>query len=278
MTESLRVAILGAGKIGCSIHRGLVAAGHAPVLLWTRSAATAAAAGVPATSGALPDIDADLVLLAVEDSAVASLAAELLRDNRLPKDVVVAHTAGALDLAPLSSLSASCSTGSFHPIVSVASRTTPLSGSFAGIAGTDARSDARLTELAALLGMRVVRPQGDRARYHAAAAIAGNFPQVLLEAATRLLLECGLTAAETREAFGPLLLSAARNAAESGPAAGLTGPIVRGDLATVERHLKAIEAAAAVERLYVAASAIAVDLAGQRGAPNLDALRDRLKP
>jgi predicted short-subunit dehydrogenase-like oxidoreductase (DUF2520 family) len=270
VTAALRVAILGAGRVGCSIHRGLTDAGQTPVLLWTRSAAShqaALAAGFPVTTGALPSVDAELILLTVEDSAVASLALHM--KARASTAAVLAHTAGALDLTPLDGWP---SKGSFHPIVSVASRTTSLASAFAAIAASDEMADARLLELARLLRMGVVHPTGDRARYHAAAAIAGNFPQVLLEAASRVLRDCGLSADEARQAFGPLLESAARNAAALGPSAGLTGPVVRGDVATVQRHLNAL-AGSDTEALYRMASLIATDLAEQRGAPNLEALR-----
>lgn len=252
-----RIAILGAGRAGCSLFKAL---GRSDTLLWTRSAATAEAArreGFPVVSGPLPDLSGiGLVLLAVSDGAVSVTA------SRLPADTTVAHLSGALDLDVLG---ARPSAGSLHPLVSMATRRTPLRGAAAAVAATTPSLDATLTELAEALGLFVIHPMGDRARYHAAASIVGNFPQVLLEAASRLLVTMGLSADEARRALGPLLEGAARNAAALGPMAGLTGPIVRGDVEVVRRHFNAIGGSPETEALYRAASRIAMELARRRG-------------
>ena len=76
-----------------------------------------------------------------------------------------------------------------------------------------------------------------RAAYHAAAAIASNFLVALEESAAELLDSCGVD--DARELLAPLVLRTAANWAEHGPEA-LTGPIARGDEATVARHLAAL--------------------------------------
>jgi predicted short-subunit dehydrogenase-like oxidoreductase (DUF2520 family) len=84
-------------------------------------------------------------------------------------------------------------------------------------------------------------PEEARAAYHAAASISSNFLVALEETAAELLERAGIE--EGRELLVPLVLRTAANWAERGPDA-LTGPIARGDEATVERHLAAIEASA----------------------------------
>jgi len=276
-----RIAIFGAGRTGGALFHGLAAAGEPPVLLWTRSEATARAAqaeGFPAVSGPLPPADVDLIFLAVTDGAVASLAAELA--GRLSPRTLVAHTAGALDLSPLAPLSAAGhAVGSLHPAVSIASRRTPLAGRAAALAASTPEADAVLARVAGVLGMPIIRPQGDRARYHAACAMVGNFPQVLLEAAERLGLGAGLSREEGRLAFGSLLVGAAGNAADRGPAGGLTGPLRRGEVEIVRRHLEAIRAAdpnGELLALYRAAAWVALDLAEAEGAPNIAAMKQLL--
>jgi predicted short-subunit dehydrogenase-like oxidoreductase (DUF2520 family) len=279
-----KVTILGAGRVGSSLHRALADAGAAGTLIWTRTEATALAArkdGVPAVFGELPSIPSGLIFLAVSDPAVAPLAATLAKSGLLKETAIVAHVSGALDLTPLEPLkSAGIATGSFHPVVSVASRRTTLRGTFAAIDAAAPLADMALGGIAALLGMSVIRPRGDRGRYHAAAAIAGNFPQVLLEAAIRLLLEAGLTREEAQAAFGPLLVSAAENAARQGPAGGLTGPVARGDADLVQRHLRALEGGSRrdLAELYRAATRIAADLAEQQGVADVDAIRQLVAP
>ena len=80
-------------------------------------------------------------------------------------------------------------------------------------------------------------PEERRAAYHAAASIASNFLVALEESAAGLLAEAG--APDARELLAPLVLRTAANWSERG-AAALTGPIARGDEATVARHLEAL--------------------------------------
>jgi predicted short-subunit dehydrogenase-like oxidoreductase (DUF2520 family) len=80
-------------------------------------------------------------------------------------------------------------------------------------------------------------PEERRAAYHAAASMASNFLVALEESAAGLLAEAG--APDARELLAPLVLRTAANWSERG-AAALTGPIARGDEATVARHLAAL--------------------------------------
>ncbi|MEZ5062299.1 MAG: DUF2520 domain-containing protein [Solirubrobacterales bacterium] len=91
-------------------------------------------------------------------------------------------------------------------------------------------------------------PAGSRAAYHAAASMASNFLIALESSAAALLDAAGID--DARELLAPLVLRSAANWAEAGDAA-LTGPIARGDEATVARHLEAIAATAPeLEDLY----------------------------
>lgn len=273
------VVILGAGRAGCSLHAALDAFGYDNLRLWTRSESTAHAAQAdgfdvehqaPSDSvhDALPaDVgDADVVFLAVADPAVGPLAARLAASGLARPGRVFAHLAGALDLRPLDPLrEAGASTGSVHPLASLATRRSPLSGFAAAIEASDAKAHALLSRVATDAGLVPFDAPADRAKHHAACCIVGNFPQVLLEAATRVLVSEGIEPDVARRALGPLLVGAARNALEKGPAAGLTGPVSRGDATTVSRHLEALTAIPAVEPLYRDATRIAVDLARANG-------------
>ncbi len=96
-------------------------------------------------------------------------------------------------------------------------------------------------------------PAGSRAAYHAAASMASNFLITLEQSAAALLEDAGIE--DARELLAPLVLRTATNWAEQG-AAALTGPIARGDEATVGRHLDAIAATAPeLEPLYSALAA-----------------------
>jgi predicted short-subunit dehydrogenase-like oxidoreductase (DUF2520 family) len=268
------VVVLGAGRLGCALRLALEAAGISVAAHWTRSTATAEAArseGFDVVTGGFPEAlrTADLVCLAVSDGALAGLstalaASGLLESGRPAQGVTVLHHAGAADLGPLAPLSSLAPIGSLHPLVSVASRRTALAGGACAVEASDDATAQRIEELARRLSLHPLRWRGDRARYHAAACLVGNFPQALMAAAIRIFEEGGVDARAAREALGPLLLSASRNAVEREGGSAFSGPVVRGDVEVVRRHLSALDAPelADVEALYRAASkvaAVAVD-------------------
>ncbi len=102
-------------------------------------------------------------------------------------------------------------------------------------------------------------PEERRAAYHAAASIASNLLVALEESSAELLERIGVE--DARELLAPLVLRTAANWAERGPEA-LTGPIARGDAATVERHRAALrESAPELLPLYEALADRAAELA-----------------
>ncbi len=273
--EPTRLVILGAGRAGGAVALALTRSGTPPIALWTRSEQTAAEArqeGLKVETGPLPKelSRADLVLLAVSDRAIAPLAAELAASGMLPPRAVIAHLSGAQSLEPLAPLGAHA-LGSLHPLASLASRRSPLSG-YAALDATSAPAGVLLEALAGRLGLKLLRPRGDRALYHAAACLVGNYPQALMAAAVRLFHALGIDDQEAREALAPLLSSAASNAATLPGAASLSGPIVRGDLETVARHLAALDSRPELEEvaaLYRSAGRVAAQLAGGASEPQL---------
>jgi predicted short-subunit dehydrogenase-like oxidoreductase (DUF2520 family) len=106
-------------------------------------------------------------------------------------------------------------------------------GAWAAVAG-----DAQTAELATALGMHPFDlPESERGLYHAAAVVASNHLVALLGQVERLARSAGVPF----EAFAPLVQSSVANAFSVGPARALTGPVSRGDLATVEEHLRSLD-------------------------------------
>lgn len=284
MTTTPRIGILGAGRAGCSLAAALGEAGYGVAVHWSRSTATAEAAraeGFQVTSGALPDElrTCSLVFLAVADGVVGRLADVLAATGALAPGAMAAHVAGSLDLTSLEPLRrAGHPVGSLHPLLSLATRRSSLRGGTAAVDSSDTQLDATLVTLAQAVGLHVIRPEGDRARYHAAACLVGNYPQMLMEAGVRLLRAGGLDESQARQALAPLLESATRNAAQRPAIDALTGPIARGDVDTVRRHLAALDAvpdAALVDALYRAGARLASDVVRDRH-PTASALIDTL--
>jgi predicted short-subunit dehydrogenase-like oxidoreductase (DUF2520 family) len=211
------VAIVGAGRMGSAL------------------AAAAGAAGLavdgPLRRGEAPSADAGAVLLCVPDAQIEPAAAAL----PARPDQLVGHTSAATTLTALGAHEAF----SLHPLMTVTAEGATFTGVTAAIAATSDRALAVADGLARRLGMRPVQiAEADRAAYHAAACIASNFLVTLEDLAERL----GETAGLQRAPLAQLVRATAANWAQLGAERALTGPIARGDEATVARQRAAIAA------------------------------------
>jgi predicted short-subunit dehydrogenase-like oxidoreductase (DUF2520 family) len=236
-------AVLGRGRAGGSFGAALRAADWEVVELPHDRAAELA-----------PD-EAELVLLCVPDSAVAEVARAMD-----PSDVrVVAHCAGALDLAPLAPHPRRASV---HPLVAL---TDPQRGADALVGAWFAVAGDPLVEevVAALGGSQVEVGDDDRVVYHAAAVVASNHLVALLGQVQRLAAEIGVPL----DAYLDLARGTLDDVAAVGPAGALTGPVARQDWGTVAAHLAAIPASE--QPAYLALAAAAARLVGATLPPEL---------
>jgi predicted short-subunit dehydrogenase-like oxidoreductase (DUF2520 family) len=246
-SKSQRIGFIGAGRLAASLTAGLHATGSCVTAVASAHDVSARQLAPSIGSTAAPqsaqDIASccDLVFLTVPDAAIAELAANL----EWHRGQAVVHCSGALGLEVLDPATArGAETGCLHPLQSFSSRVgdpTRVRGITCGIEGSG-ELGATLEAIAADLGAHAVRLEGvNRARYHAAAVLASNDVVALLVAAGRVWEQAGLPAAAARGALAPLLLGAAQNIAGRPLHEALTGPVARGDIATVERHLAALE-------------------------------------
>ena len=234
------IGVVGAGRLGTSLAAALTAAGY-------RAAAIADRDG---EAGQTIVRDCEVVFLTVPDVQIAPVCAAL--PWRAGQWAV--HCSGALGIDVLAPAArAGSATGCLHPIQSFPSRQ-PEPERFRGIVcGVEASGElgSFLERLAHDLGATTVRLEGvDRALYHAAAVFASNAVVALAAAAERTWALAGLPPETAHAALSPLLLGAASNVAALGTVAALTGPVARGDVATVEGHLRALAADPALLDLY----------------------------
>jgi len=211
----IRVRIVGAGRAGGSFATALTQAGHQAELVHRDHPD--------------PGAGVDLVLCCVPDAAVGSLVGSW----PVHAGTVVAHCAGSLGLEPLG---AHPRVASLHPLVSLPDPDTGaerLRGAWFAVAGDPLVSDL----VASLGGTAVEVGDPDRATYHAAAVVASNHLVALMGQVERLAASVGVPL----EAFVQLTSGSLANVAATGPAAALTGPVARGDWATVDSHLDVLE-------------------------------------
>jgi predicted short-subunit dehydrogenase-like oxidoreductase (DUF2520 family) len=170
----------------------------------------------------------DLLVIATPDPAIPEVAAAVAPVST----TVVAHLAGALGLDVLGDHERRAA---LHPLVSLPDTETGATrladGAWFAVAGDPLVEQA----VADLGGHAFTVADADRTRYHAAAVIAANHLVALLGQVERVAPP-GVPLA----AFLALARGALDNVAALGPAAALTGPVARGDWATVERHLAAL--------------------------------------
>ncbi|NLE70818.1 MAG: DUF2520 domain-containing protein [Actinomycetales bacterium] len=266
VTDRLGVGVVGAGRVGAVLGSALRAAGHAVVGVSavsqeSRDRAEALLPGVPVLE--VPDVveRAELVLLTVPDDALADLVAGLARLGRWQAGQLVVHTAGAMGVGVLEPARVA---GAIPLAVHPAMTFTGTSLDLARLAGCcfAVTAPAPVLPIAQALvvelgGEPVVVAEERRPLYHAALAHGANHLVVLVAQAAQALAAAGVPSPD--RVLGPLLGAALDGAvrsavaAASGTTAGaagvgaLTGPVVRGDVATVGAHLDVLARLAAEE-------------------------------
>ncbi|HSU15240.1 DUF2520 domain-containing protein [Longimicrobium sp.] len=206
------------------------------------------------------------MLIAVPDDAIARVVGQLEAVD-LPAGLPVMHASGSLSVDVLAPLAAKGHpVAGMHVLAAIADPVEGadrLRGATFGVEGEGA-ARALAERLVAACGGRVlaIRP-GGKALYHAAAVFASNYAVALLSVAERLMIDAGVPAEDAQPALAALAAGAVENVAARGPAEALTGPIARGDAATVERHLSRLSGAD--RDLYCLLGLEALKLAEARG-------------
>lgn len=216
------VRIVGAGRAGGSLARALRSVGWLVETLGRADDFSRAAA------------DVDVCVVATPDGAIAEVAAAIE-----PGNAVVIHLAGSLGLDVLQNHE-HC--GGLHPLLSLADpergAALLVDNAWFAVASSSNHADAIVLSMVEALGGRhFAVADEDRASYHAAAAIASNHTTALLGQVARVAAAAGVPF----EAFVPLIIGSVHNVAALGAPAALTGPVARGDEATLDRHREALD-------------------------------------
>jgi predicted short-subunit dehydrogenase-like oxidoreductase (DUF2520 family) len=270
--EPPSVGIIGAGAVGTALGAALHRAGWPVVAVASRDPARrerfrSLVPGVRAFAEAPAILDeAELLILAVPDDVIEELAGDL----RLYGGQALVHTSGVLGAEALEPARAAGSqVGAFHPLVAFADTERAieaLHGATIAVEGDDQLA-ALLADMAEALGATAVRlAPGGKAAYHAAAVLAAGGFVALLDAIAELAQAAGLDEQGALAIYGGLIEQTLGNARALGIRAALTGPMTRGDVGTLERHLDAMaRLAPGAVPLYRAAAEREIALAESRG-------------
>lgn len=249
-TRQRTLALIGAGRVarglGSRLHEagweiGVVAARRLPS---ARAAVRAIHAGTAAAGLNRSVLAAGVILIAVPDDAVASVAAELERIGAEElRGKIVAHTSGALAASVLDPLAAhGARTGVMHPMQTFGARDRPqLSGVLFGIQGHPEALRVIRQMVRSLGGQSARIDPGRKAQYHCAGTFAASHLLASFEAGVQLLCDAGMK----RRAAAGALLQLARQVLQNyellGAHSAWTGPLSRGDFATIGLHRRALE-------------------------------------
>lgn len=243
-TRTLTIGIVGAGRVGTALGAALARAGHRLTGASGRSDASAGR-----ISGRLPGVphrraedvvrNADLVVFAVPDDALAPLVAHLGESGAFRPGLIVAHTSGAHGIGILHPATARGALPlAIHPAMTFTGGPDDADRLTSGISfGVTAPDELRklATDLVAELGGTAEWvPDDRRALYHTALAHGANHLVTLVNEAMDRLRDAGVVHPE--RVLSPLLHASLDNALAMSDGA-LTGPVSRGDAGTIAKHL-----------------------------------------
>jgi len=268
--SSRAIGLIGPGRAGVGLALALAQAGYSVRLHGRNKKSVPAPLTITVGDGGKPPpwiADVDTVILTVRDDAITPLATSLAKARAITERHVVLHLSGVQGqeaLGPLVTTRAAL--GSFHPLQTIVEpELTPgrLKGAWAAVEGMPRAIEAG-ERIAQDLGMRPFRiATKSKAIYHAGAVFASNYLVVVEAVAQRLLRHAGLSDADAWAALRPLVEGTFENLSRHEPREALTGPLVRGDTATIVRHLESLAVDDA--KLYRALGRAALELAQKTG-------------
>ena len=241
--DSSPISVIGAGAAGTVFTRALKLAGLHVLQVLSRNPDSARVlaevVGATHASHRLSDLRAGpkLVVLAVPDDQIGTVAETLADASPTWQDSIAMHVSGALPSTVLSPLRhRGAEIVSFHPMLSLHADSPPeiLAGSWINIEGTPAAVDVG-RQLAQRLGAKPFVVDADtKAAIHLAASVSSNFLVTLMSAASDVLEACGLSSEDRNALLRPLVAGTLENIDFGDPGTALTGPISRGDGVTLE--------------------------------------------
>lgn len=212
---------------------------------------------------------ADIYLIATPDDQIAACCELLANSGRILTGTVVLHCSGAVPASVLQpALPCGALVASVHPIRSFAlpeQVAASFAGTWCGMEG-DAQALAMVAPLFEAIGGHCIAiDPGAKTIYHAAAVFASNYLVTVIDVALQAYGQAGVPREVAMKLMEPLVRKTVDQVFEAGTAAALSGPIARGDMATVERQAQALnEWDQGHGSLYRCLAQATLRLAGQR--------------
>lgn len=246
----MKTGFIGAGKVGCSLGKYLSIRGMKVTGYYDRNTEYAKEASQFTETKAFESIESilsesDVLFITVPDGLIREVFEEV---SAFPiEGKYICHCSGSISSED--AFPGIGSTGAYeysvHPLLAVSSRFETyqeLTDAFFTLEGNPSHlSDMSDYLTRAGIKHQIIDPAA-KSRYHLAAVFSSNLVLSLIGEGIGLLQECGFTEPDARAALRTLVLGNVQHAVDSGPAAALTGPVERGDIATIQRHLDLLSA------------------------------------
>ena len=250
MKQTPTLSIIGCGKVGKTLGR-LLQENHAVETqdIFNRSTESGMAAVVFIGAGQVvsnyADLrPADIFLIAAPDDQITACCEALANADCLSPNSIVFHCSGALPSSILQAASArDAAIASIHPIRSFAvpeKIINEFTGTYCGVEGSQHALDI-LSPLFTTIGAQLVTIKSEKkVLYHAAAVFASNYLVTLLDTAVQTYAQAGIPQEVALKMMASLVRETTENFLKIGPEQALTGPIARGDVATVLNQYRAV--------------------------------------
>lgn len=268
---ALRFAIVGCGRVGKALGRNLIENGYVLTGISCKTESSVREAGKyfgienVSTTPAHITRCTDVVFITTPDGVISDVCDEIAAGQGLDPQTTVLHCSGAHPSTILSAAK-SCDAviGSMHPLQSFAGDTdkNPFKGIIIAIEG-EKKAVEIATEMARVLDSVCLTIKTDaKTLYHAAAVVASNYLVAIQHMAFDLLQKAGISGNDAFKVLGPLIKGTLGNIEQVGTVKALTGPIARGDVETITRHIKGIrENATELLQLYEVLGQYTVEIA-----------------
>jgi predicted short-subunit dehydrogenase-like oxidoreductase (DUF2520 family) len=259
-----RITLIGAGNLAGALATSLHEAGFVIEQIVSRAAgaslqrAKRLAVEVNASATFLGrdsniDIHADVVWFCVPDGAIADVAKSLATAIDWTGKVAL-HSSGALASDELGALRRrGAAVGSAHPLMTFVCGSKPLLAGVPFAIEGDRKAVQAARAIVKNLGAESYSIRAkDKAAYHAWGTFASPLFTALLATSEQVALRAGVKRSAARRRMLPILKKTLANYEALGAAGAFSGPIVRGDVVTVKRHLTVLRDAPLVRQVYVA--------------------------
>lgn len=267
----MKIGLIGAGKVGFSLGKFFVQGGVPVTGYYSRHRESAQEAALFTGTRQYDQLealvqDSDALFLTVPDGAISSVFQQLRGLEISGKQIC--HCSGAMTAGEAFPLIGQTGAHgySIHPLFPISSKYQAyreLTGAFFCLEGEGPHLGDWKALLEALGARARIIPARSKAGYHAACAISSNLVCALVQESLELLEGCGFSREEGLQALAPLLRSNLEHLIREGPIQALTGPVERGDAATVDKHLACLPSREERE-LYRAVSRKLVEMAARK--------------